>query len=241
MSAFLLGLFCEGPADERTACGLVDRLLCESVDWIEPQALDSFRRWMGIEAPSSFLKWSSAKDLAVRRGIKINVPFELKGLHPDFLAARRALVLFGMLPTRPAAVVLVRDEDDEPRRREAMERAATMHAADFAIVVGVAGPTREAWVLAGYSPQNSEEEKRLQELTHLLGFDPRTNPDRLNDPPGQPRHRKTVLQKLTDGDLVRERACWEASPLSTLEERGRETGLPEFLEEVRAKLVPLFR
>ena len=48
-----------------------------------------------------------------------------------------------------------------------------------------------------------------------------------------------VLDQLTEGRAERESACWQETPLETLRERGDNTGLNEYLEEIENRLLPV--
>jgi hypothetical protein len=45
---------------------------------------------------------------------------------------------------------------------------------------------------------------------------------------------------LTDGNHEREEKCWKDTALATLRERGEETMLKNYLDEVESSLLPLF-
>jgi hypothetical protein len=49
-----------------------------------------------------------------------------------------------------------------------------------------------------------------------------------------------VLDALTGGDRNREDACLEGPPLALLRQRGAKTGLALYIQEIEARLVPLF-
>lgn len=59
---------CEAHADFEMAAALVDRTLCESVDWIEPQVIDSYRQYKGIRPESPFLTWGESSTVAKKLG-----------------------------------------------------------------------------------------------------------------------------------------------------------------------------
>ena len=87
----------------------------------------------------------------------------------------------------------------------------------FPVIIGLAVPNRESWVLAGFEPQEALAQAR-RETGDL----------------------KRVLKLLVGDDHDREKACWMTCPLETLAERGQSNGLAEYLEEVQTRLVPLF-
>jgi hypothetical protein len=169
----------------------------------------------------------------------------------DYLAARRALLLvrrhlMDVEQREVGAVLLVRDMDAQPdtRRRSLEDARADADVPGVAVVLGIAHPKREAWVLNGFVPQDDAERARLRTLRRDLGFDPCTDADRLTatrTPEGEQAttNPKRVLDLLVDGDTGREADCWRATPLATLRTRGKATGLAAFLGEVEARLRPL--
>jgi hypothetical protein len=109
------------------------------------------------------------------------------------------------------------------------------------IVIGLAHPKRECWVLAGFEPQDDQESRCLSSVCEQLGFDPRHHAERLTHRgSGELRSAKRVLAELTGGDWQRESECWRTADLEVLAARGSGTGLAEYLAEVRRELLPLF-
>lgn len=242
--AYVLAVVCEADADRRTATGLADRVLCAEVDWIEPGILNGHRKWQGLVEGSSHLEWHQIKDLADARGIKSHGYFMGEPGAPDAYAARRALLLLNARP--PDAVVLVRDTDGQEERRHGLEQARTEQPRTeqpwpFPVLLAVAHPKREAWVIAGFEPRSHGEEVSLAQLRQELGFDPRLQSEALSArKTGALRDAKRVLNLLIGGDFDREESCLAECPLEHLVERGRLNGLSDYLEEVRTRLVPRF-
>lgn len=240
--AYEFGIVCEGPADEFTAGALADRVLLERIDWLEPEFLDSFRKWRGEAPGETFLKWSNVKDRAAKAGLKVFGPFGDKPNAPDALTARKALLLFAGLKERPAAVLLIRDSDGDPNRMggEGLKQARDPRPWPFSVVIGVAHPKREAWVLAGFQPQNPEESERLEALQERLSTDPILKAHTLDAREhGAKTDIKRALKELTQGDGDRERQCLTETELAVLEQRGADNGLADYLSEIRERLVPV--
>lgn len=109
------------------------------------------------------------------------------------------------------------------------------------IVIGCPDLEREAWVLAGFEPENAAERARLDGEHGDLGFSPCEEAHRLRDKDdrGQ-RSPKRVLAAFTSGEAGREERCWTDTPLERLRARGVESGLRRFLDEVAGSIVPLF-
>lgn len=109
------------------------------------------------------------------------------------------------------------------------------------IVLGLAHPKREAWILAGFEPQNEEERANLLAARQALGFDPCLRAHQMQaSETGALHDAKRVLAALTGGQGAREEVCWTECRLETLEERGTENGLAAYVREIRERLVPLF-
>jgi hypothetical protein len=138
-------------------------------------------------------------------------------------------------------VLLIRDDDRETDRRKGLEQARDDSDLRDRIVIGLAHCKRECWVLAGFDPVDALEESLLDELRPELGFDPRTTAHELaakHD--ADKRSAKRVLGILIRDVEGREARCWEQAPLQTLRDRGQKTGLTDYLDEVRERLVPVF-
>jgi hypothetical protein len=237
-AAYVLAVVCEADADRRISTALADRILCEEVEWIEPESIDLHRRWQGLEG-RSFLRWTEA----VRLAKAIHAHGHFKGLpgDPDAFAARKALLLLMAERCPPDAVLLIRDSDGDFQRRSGLEQAREENPWPFAIILGLAHPKRECWVLAGFEPVDVEEKGILDSLRRELGFDPRTQAHDLTaKEAGARRDAKRVLATLTQGRSDREEACWTEGHLESLKARGAETGLADYLEEIRERLVPIF-
>jgi hypothetical protein len=242
-ASYEFGVVCEALADRDTACGLADRVLLEEVSWLAPETLESCRRWRGLRSEEPYLRVGSVKEEAQRIGLKIFGQFNDEPGQPDAVLARRALLLLAGAERRPDAVLLVRDGDAQ-RDRQGLEQARDYKIKDkpwpFQVIIGLADPKRECWVLAGFEPKNEKEEERLEKERQRLSFHPVREAHKLTAREhGAKKDAKVALDALTQEDKERERACLEEMPLAILEERGKETGLAEYLKEIRERLVPI--
>jgi hypothetical protein len=236
-----LAVVCEAAADRRIATGLADRVLCQEIDWLKPEGIDGHRQWQGLEEGSSHLEWHEVKGHARARGLKAHGHFQGEPGAPDAFIARLALLLLAIGERCPDATVLVRDTDGQPERRVGLEQARADRPWPFPVLVGVAHPKRESWVLAGFEPRTRSEEEALARVRQELGFDPRLQAEALSArAPGALRDAKRVLKLLTGEAHDREEACWLDCALDELARRGQLSGLTDYLEEVRTRLVPLF-
>jgi hypothetical protein len=208
---------------------------------LDVDLLPNQREWFVETASRARLTWKSMKQLAYDAGIRVHGHFEGAPGLPDAAAARRAILF--LLKTMPQlnAIVLIRDQDDEPKRRAGLEQARNQDRSGIAIVVGLAIVERECWVVTGYEPQDEGESSRLEAERRTLGFDPRLRSHALtackND---QAIHSpKRVLRQLAGNDRDREQRCWMETPLELLRQRGSENGLAAYLREIRDRLAPL--
>lgn len=238
--AYELGVVCEARSDRDTACALADRVLVDAIDWLDEALLDTQRSWRGLTPGEPFLRWASVKAEATRAGLRgLFGHFGNKPAEPDALMARRALLLFVGAEPRPQAVMLIRDSDADERRRIGLEQARDEKSWPFEVVIGVAEPKRECWVLAGFDAKESEEDALRQE-EQRLSFHPVREAHRLTAREhGAKNDAKKALDALTSGRLEREEECLRATSLEVLRERGRNVGLTSFLSEVHERLVPM--
>jgi hypothetical protein len=174
-------------------------------------------------------------------GIKAHGHFDGQPGEADASAARRAILYLKASLPDLTAVVLVRDQDDQPERRIGLEQARGQDRGGTVIVVALAVVEREAWAICGFEPQDAAEQDRLDAERQTLGFYPHERSHELTAGKDNfaPRSPKRVLRALTGGDSDRERQCWNNTPLALLRERGTENGLVQYLEEVRTLLAPL--
>jgi hypothetical protein len=235
-------VICEGPADQRTGCGLADRVICKHTEWITDDVIAHCRSWRGLTPGTEFCLWKHVGDLAREQGIRAYGHFADEPAEPDALVARRALLIIGTLDDAPNAVILLRDDDGQDERRAGLEQARNEpRRMNIPVVVGLAKTKRECWVLAGFEPGDDDEQRRLDQLRQELGFDPTLHAERLDArSPGAKKNAVRVLAELTSQDPAREVACWVNTDLALLAERGAHSGLKSYLDEMEKWIVPLF-
>ena len=115
----------EAAADFAIATELADRVLVESVDWLDETLLDSQREWVGGEAAGR-LTWKAIAARAREARIRVHGHFDGEPGMPDAQAARRALAYLLRRFDDLEAVVLMRDADDQPERRRARAGEGTV-------------------------------------------------------------------------------------------------------------------
>jgi len=237
-----IAVVCEARADQQTGCGLADRVFLEKAHWLEMEFLPYVRQWQGLDSGRSYLTWSEASKLARARRIKSHGFFDGKPAVHDAHAARKALLLLEESGNGPGAVILLRDEDGDKDRRRGLEQARGRSRFKERIVIGLAEPMRECWVLAGFVPRDDSEKQRLATIESQLGFDPAREANRLTDnKPHGAKSPKRVLAELTAEDWNRQAECWETTDLAILRERGQTTGMKTYLNEIEERIVPLLR
>jgi hypothetical protein len=231
----------EAVADFETATELADRVLCQAIGWLDEELLVHQRTWLAASAAGHRLTWKGIKQLALDAGITIQGHFEGEPPLADEAAARRAILFLREEFPGLDAIVLIRDQDDQPERRDGLERARNPDHGGLVIVVGLAVVERECWVLSGYDPQDEAETARLEAERKNLGFDPRTRSHELTACKNDlaKRSPKRVLRALSGDDRDRERRCWREAALPLLHERGAENGLAAYLQEVATRLAGL--
>jgi len=233
----------EAPADFTTATELADRVLCAEIPWLDNDEtlLNSQRQWLDEDQPGEPLTWKSIPDRAQAMGIRVHGRFNGEPGFADARAARRALLYVLRRHAAVDAIVLIRDRDDQAERRQGLEQARASHTSLTRIVIGLAIPERECWVLSGFEPKDDVEREKLEEEKRHLGFDPCWESHQLTACKDDQAKRspKRVHAKLLGLDRDRERDCWQRTALSVLIKRGADNGLSDFLHEIKKWLVPL--
>lgn len=233
-TTYSIGLVVEASADGVTTTTLIDRCLVERIDWLEAEHLEHLRSWRGIEASTELTAWKQVTTLARTHRVVPMGFFDGNPGEHDARLARRVLLLFAKLGM-PDLVVLVHDADERPDRREGFEQARSGMPMRERIVIGIANPEREAWVLAGFVPCDEREQSALDSERQRLGFDPTLHPHELRG--NAKRSAKTALANLVGDDERREHRCLTEPPLTRLRQRGEHTGLAAFLDEIDERVV----
>ncbi len=247
----------ESNADARTATELAERVLVENVEWLERDNLQYLFRWSGLQENTDNSCWKDIKKIIQNfQDTSQFRPSRVLGkrrsnstlLKADGAAALKILNLVRFLQKeRPIqAVLLIRDLDNQPERREGLEEARSQdldRQPKLEVILGTANRMREAWVLNGFIPVNSQEEQLLAKIKQQLKFDPCTKSDKLRSTSREDRDRlrnpKVIVEQLTGQEMERERQCWEETSLMILRERGVETGLTDYIREIEERLVPI--
>jgi hypothetical protein len=238
----LFVVVCEAAPDFETATQLADRVVCGDVKWLEPEILDSLRQWRNEIKGGARLYWRSIRNFADDANIHIHGHFQGIPGEPDAASARFAIrVALHHYPSA-AAILLIRDTDNQPSRVHGLNQARQAHGDQPPIVIGAAKTKRECWHLAGFEPLDEDETALLMAERKGLGHCPCEQSHELTaSHETDPRSAKRVLRVLTNGEYDRQRTCISETSLDKLKQRGSGNGLAEFLNEVSNKLSPLIK
>lgn len=230
----------EARADFMLATELADRVFVEAIHWLDEVYLDSERKWVGKEPDGLPLTWGSIPKQAEKLGMKLpHGHFDNDSAKREANSARRAINYSRKLFPQADAILLIRDQDNQPKCRDGLQQARdSSH--QITIVIGVAVIERESWVLSGFDTEADAESLKLLGEMEKLAFHPCDYAHRLTaNKDHEIRSPKRVLKVLTDDNWERQRRCWVETPLASLKNRGQDNGLAEYLKEVHARLVPL--
>jgi len=235
-ATYSIGLVVEAPDDGQTTITLVDRCLLESIEWLEAEHLEHLRAWRGVEPGTEITLWKHVTTLVKTHRVVPMGFFDGNPGEHDARMARRVLLLFAKLGM-PDLVILVHDADDRPERRLGFEQARNGTPLPERIVIGIADPEREAWVIGGFVPRDEREQAAVASERQRLGFDPTLAPHELRG--NGKRSAKTALANLLGDDRQREHRCLTELPLVKLRQRGEHSGLAAFLDEIDERVVPV--
>ena len=236
----------EAEADAKIVCALADRLLLEEgPSWIEDHLLPVIRNWSGLEEGSAFTKWTSIDDLFGQfPRLRFRRHSSDQRKKPYYATARKAIILAALLRSQtPNALILMCDLDSQKDRRDGLMQAREDKQTHLTTIIATPNPKREAWVMNGFVCENERERAELESIRREINFDPCLEAERLRyaSHTSRPeRDPKKILQRLTAGDGEREERCWTETPLTTLRQRGSETFLTNYLDEIREQLLALF-
>ncbi len=239
-------VICENTGDAVVAKGFGQRVLLENIEWLRdlsdtPEALPT---WGGLTAKMVFTSWVSISRLYNDSNLPNIRSLEINGQppEPDALTALKAFRLAEQVS--PLAVVLLRDIDAVDARKNGLAQARDKYQqtslAPIPCVIGLPDRYQEAWLLASFQPRNPREVDALDQICHdLESVHPTREAHRLNGAQGEIRHAKTIWKRLSSNDEARAESCWTDTPLEHLHQHGVGCGLSAYLEEIRARVVPL--
>jgi hypothetical protein len=240
----VIGVVGEDEGHFRVVTALVDDALIASVDWVR-DVLDSCRAWRGLHGDQRWYKYApdDARDLrpVTINGVTIKPQGRIAGepLKPEASMWRKALLLFCHVDPRPDIVVLARDLDGYPDRRDGIDQVRDGLQWPFKVMAATPDPEIEGWLVSGFVPSNDAEQTRLELVRRALAFDPTLQSHRLTSHPNTATtDAKRVLSRLCDDHHEREQACLAHG---VIYERGEHNGARAFLDEVAQRILPSFR
>jgi hypothetical protein len=243
MTMTLIGFAGEDEGHFRAITKLVDDTLIAQIDWLQ-DILESCRAWRGIRSNQRWYKYAPEDAYDLRpvtiNGMTIKPQGQIAGkpLKPEASMWRKVLLLFHHAEPRPDIVVLVRDLDGYPERRDGIDQVRNDLTWSFPIVTATPNPEIEGWLVSGFVPTNEAERVQLEQVRQELSFDPTLKSHNLTSHPNTAAtDAKRVLVRLCEGDRDREYACLEREKLR---ERGAFNGARAFLEEVEQRVLPVF-
>jgi hypothetical protein len=240
-----LGIAAESAADALSIADLADRVVVETVDWLDAESWQVMRAWCSDEdagepgrsvagdASVPYVDLHHAFRRARERGLRVYGKFSGEPGALDAGMFRALLMLFA----RPdavvvEAVVIGRDLDGDENRRRGFEQA--VHDDNtcwpFKVIPALAQPELEAWVIACWRVETDEDESRLDAVRKRLGFNPVRQAHRLRSGRSEhPKDAKRVARELM-GDAGALRAVW--ARVGSEQARGAPpgTGLPAFVQ-----------
>lgn len=238
-------VFAEDVMGFTLARDLLDRVVVDrGPDWLsdiwgDRSLLGDQRTWTGVDPTDRWTKWTTLKTLdRQRHGVTHGL-----GIKGYALRVYGAAHIVATLDPLPDLVVFCIDtQGNELLRDQMLDGWRRANVGHLPFVLAVAHQESEAWVIAGFVPENPSEKATLARQTVAHGFDPTSAPHRLT-----PNHltnphdaKRTADALLPDGTLSpRAERCWLDQPLPDLERRGRSTGLPEYLTDVAGVVIPL--
>lgn len=199
--------------------------------WGERTLLEGQRSWTGVAPTEAWTKWTSLRSHDRRHHSTHGL-----GMKGYALVAYRAAHIAARLAPVPDVVVFCIDTQGDPGMRRAMQEGVRRaDAGELSFAFAVAHQESEAWVVTGFVPENAGEADMLRLETREQGFDPTAAPQRLTPNRSTDPHdaKRVVAALIPEGTLSpRARRCWLDRGLVDLEQRGRETGLPEYLADI---------
>lgn len=134
----------EAEADFRTATELADRVIVDAIDWVELELIEHHREWIHSSPSGQRLAWKSIPTMAKNMNIRAHGHFNKEPGKLDAAMARRAILYLKATYPNLDAVLLIRDQDDRPDRKNGLEQARNEHQYGPVIIIGLANIEREA-------------------------------------------------------------------------------------------------
>jgi hypothetical protein len=247
--ALNIAVIAEAKADFRVVSGLFDRVILSSDKtpaYIkdDPEQIKTERRFSGIQGGEEYTKRCHVKTehKAFGRGPGLGSRFGT-GLEDDLRDTERCVQLAILKGHNIDVLIISRDSDGKEERITSWQQVKIKYInTPFKIILAGQHCKLEAWILNGFLPKNESEKALLSELRSDLGFSPVSQAERLTAASaGAKKNPKKVLHSLTNSDMNREESCWSETPLDTLHNNGKKTGLSQYLLDIEDECVLLFQ
>lgn len=225
---------------------LTDRILTQHIPWLG-DVLESCRLWCESADGRPWSLFTRARKEVRARDLRSSLPTGHFGRgEPGQLDARFARAQLHIWKTahdrgeRLDVVCIARDLDHKVGRLLGLDQAIAERPWPFAVVLAWFQPEAEAWFIAGFEPRNDAERAAHAELRQEMGFWPIEQPHRLlSTHDTSLKDAKRVWAKLHCGDHDARLRSLQAD-LDVLRRNGAEIGVPEFMDQMVEKVVPLF-
>jgi hypothetical protein len=225
---------------------VTDRILAQHIAWLG-DVIESCRIWCASSDGRPWSLFTRARKEVRARDLRSSLPTGHFGRgEPGQLDARFARAQLHVWKDahdrgeRLDVVFIARDLDHKDERLLGLRQAITERPWPFVVALAWFQPEAEAWFVAGFEPRTDAERAAHAELRQELGFRPTEQPHRLlstrNDPV---KDAKRVWAKLALGDHDARQRSLHAN-VDVLRRNGAEIGVPEFIDQLVEKVVPLF-
>lgn len=222
------------------ATALFDRVVAERSSWLRDDwatvaSRENHRTFTGVEPGSSCSRPQAIKRHRLR----------IQAQAGEGVAAVQLRKMRAVATAEQCSGLLVTHDTDHDETREL--RADSRNAVDTGMptLVAEATPEFDAWVLSGFLHAGADERQRLEAIKRRTGLDPTTRSHELTSTSATAkRDAKELCTELLDlpGQASfhheRVRDCLVETPLQTLEARGKENGLANWLDDVAAIGLP---
>lgn len=219
---------------------LTDRVLGEMIDWFQPEMRDAIRRWRMPTPLNTYWKVTSAIKEARKLGLPLRGQFADGRTELESVLYRAQLLLWQHAHVHGQIIhvaFIARDTDHKPRKEGAQQALKSGHW-PFLVILAFPHPEIEVWPIAVFQPANQAARDRVAKLTMRLGYSPVEHPERLTSTvAGGIADAKKVHDELLADDADRG-MHWLEIDLRVLRERGKSSGLADFLKDVETMVVP---
>jgi hypothetical protein len=228
---------------------LCDRVIRERAhaQWIrdlwDPLTLPQQREWIGLRPDLWWADRTAVDRVCEERDILIAVrdPETGRRIAPHAKAAMafKSARVAQQLDSAPSLLVLSGDTDGATDPTLMFAHGVQMASYELPVLCANIHRESEAWLIAGFSAQNTAERDALQALERELGFNPTLHPEKLlsnvSDTVRDAKRVARVLFEPSGGLSTRSErvlSCIHDTPLAVLERNGERAGLATFIQDI---------